>query len=107
VFTDANGCSGSISQVVHVTPRPIPVINIIADEVICRGQNLTLTLDTLYDSYFWNTGASTSSIQAGNSGLYSVSVILNGCSGTRDKDVIIGYDPPEQKLILKANDLST
>ncbi|HUM46455.1 MAG TPA: T9SS type A sorting domain-containing protein, partial [Chitinophagales bacterium] len=48
---------------------------------ICPGY--TLTLDAgIADSYLWSTGATTSSIGVSDSGTYSVTVTVSGCSET-------------------------
>lgn len=65
--------------------------NPIADENtgICNNQPATLTADSGYTSYLWNTGAATPSIQVATAGTYTV-VITNadGCVKTKTFTVV-------------------
>ena len=57
--TDANGCTNTKS--VDVTVNDIPTPNITGANVICEGSSTTLTASG-GESYFWSTGATTTSI---------------------------------------------
>lgn len=54
---------------------------------LCGSGSVTLTAETGYDTYSWNTGASTPSINVTTAGQYSVTVTKSGCSGSASYDV--------------------
>jgi hypothetical protein len=78
--TDANGCTGTDSQLLTVNANPIP--NITGNNVICLGQN-TIFNAGAYTSYLWNTAATTQNITVNSAGTYTVTVTdANGCVGS-------------------------
>lgn len=81
VTVTTNGCSGIATTQVMVTPVPSP--NITGITSVCNGQSTILTSSTA-GSYNWSTGETTNTITVTPSGTvsYSVSVMLNGCTGT-------------------------
>ncbi len=79
IVTNTNGCSATDSIQVSISSRP--KINLGNDTVFC-GDNLLLTLDP-GNTYLWNNGSTTQSINANSSGSYSAVVTnANGCSAT-------------------------
>ncbi|MBK9318653.1 MAG: hypothetical protein IPM91_07370 [Bacteroidetes bacterium] len=77
--TDANGCTGSISQNVSVNNNPTPAIS--GNLTACDGTSSSLNAGNGYASYNWSTGGCTSSITVSTSGTYTVTVTdLNGCN---------------------------
>lgn len=57
---------------------------------ICDGFTATLSVDPIYSSYLWNTGAITNSIIAASDGIYTVIVTdANGCTKTKKFNVPI------------------
>jgi len=77
--TDVNGCTGTASYDVVVTPSPTPVIT--GDTSICAGQTTTLDAGGPYDAYSWNTGDTTESITVSNQGYYYLNAYNGGCAG--------------------------
>lgn len=78
--TDSNGCSGSASVTMNSFPAPVPVIT--GNDTICTGQNTTLSAGA-FNSYLWNSGATTDSINVSAGGTYTVTVTNSaGCTGT-------------------------
>ena len=78
--TDVIGCSGTDSLYVQKFARPQPAIS--GDDTICGGTVSILDAGSLYKSYLWNTGATTSSISAGLQGKYVVTVTdSSSCTG--------------------------
>ena len=61
-----------------------PVVELGDDTAFCSGSFLTLDAGSGYDSYLWNTGATTQSLQVDSAGVYSVTVTLNSCTATDD-----------------------
>ena len=77
-----NNCpvtSSGISITINSLPE-IPTITSTGSITSCSGGALTLTAPIGFNSYEWNTGQTTASIQVTQSGNYFVSVTnLNGC----------------------------
>ncbi|MFN5323300.1 MAG: SBBP repeat-containing protein [Bacteroidota bacterium] len=87
--TNANGCSGSVSQSVSIIPSPTP--NIAGNFSVCQGAAATLTASSGFVSYSWSTGANTQTINPTVAGIYTVTVTnANGCTGTASQQVNIG-----------------
>ena len=64
-----------------VAYNPLPRFNLGRDTVLCAGENLTLRAFSGADQLRWNPGANTSpSITVTNTGVYSVTAVLKGCS---------------------------
>ncbi|MFK2820989.1 sulfatase-like hydrolase/transferase [Flavobacteriaceae sp. LMIT009] len=79
VTVTTNGCSDNDD--VTVTVNPLPTADAGADATICEGDSTTLSA-TGGDTYLWNTGATTASINVSPSSttVYTVTVTTNGCS---------------------------
>lgn len=80
-ITDANGCSNT-STTINIIENDNPVAGISADgpTTFCSGGSVNL-IATGGDSYVWNTGATTASINVTSSGIYSATVYsAEGCS---------------------------
>ena len=61
----------------------------ISPELICEGQDMTISLPG-WDYYYWDNGASTESIQIPGAGSYSVSVASGICNWSTEAS--IGYE---------------
>ena len=91
VVSNSNGCSVSSTNSVDVTVNPLPVvgdINLVGVEKFCKGGKATLSVpaNATY-SYSWKKGTNdlqltANSIDAAESGEYSVEVSLAGCKVT-------------------------
>ncbi|HEX9984527.1 MAG TPA: hypothetical protein VGF69_14800, partial [Thermoanaerobaculia bacterium] len=80
--TSPSGCTKTASRVVTVnTPPPTPAITAGGPTTFCEGGSVTLTAPGGY-TYLWSNGATTQSINATQSGSYTVTVTSNGCSAT-------------------------
>lgn len=77
--SNAHGCSVVVNKPVNVNPLPVP--QLYGSDYFCEGGEMTL-IAVGGDSYQWNTGDTTSQIEVSTSGLYSVTVSLDGCSAT-------------------------
>ena len=97
-------CQASFTDVVTVNSMPQASIDPQGSTTICDGTSVTLIADiTNYDNsltytYLWNTGATTSSIAAGEAGSYSVTVSHEECDHTpsnENVDVIFPYNDAE------------
>ncbi len=85
-ITDANGCTGT-GTVTITAPAPI-VINTTSTQTTCSGSTGTASVTSVTGgtspyTYSWNTGATTSTINALAAGSYTVTVKdANGCTQT-------------------------
>ncbi len=96
VEIESGGCSGTSDPVVIVV-RPVskPVITVVGEPAICRGDSVTLDAGEGYDNYEWNTGATTRTIIVKESGSYFVSVQrADECEGASSPVDISVTDPP-------------
>ncbi|HEY0768720.1 MAG TPA: hypothetical protein VGD31_00115, partial [Sphingobacteriaceae bacterium] len=85
VITNGYGCQAT-SSVIPVTINPLPATPVItaspSNAAVCAGGTVTLTAPSGY-SYYWNTGATTQSINVSASGSYYVVVTnASGCQAT-------------------------
>ena len=93
--TDINGCIGTGSGTLTVSPNLTVTVN---NASACQGTNATLTATVVGGTgpftYLWNTNATTASITVGTAGTYSVAVTdANGCSGTGSGAVTVNPNP--------------
>ncbi|MCW5899959.1 MAG: gliding motility-associated C-terminal domain-containing protein [Flavobacteriales bacterium] len=94
--TVSNGfCSASDAVLVTLLSGPVDNLS---DVAVCNDQSVTLDAGNPGADFFWNTGASTQSIAAPTSGMYSVGITLpNGCTGTFSAQVDL-VPPPALEL---------
>lgn len=87
--TNGVGCTSSTTYNVTVLPAA-PQPEIAGSLSICNGGATTLTVSGSFNSFEWSTGSTTSSVNVGSSGLYTVTVTSQfGCSGTSSVEVVI------------------
>src|SRR5436190_15032140 len=89
-----NGCSVRDSLSLLVTP--LPVVDLGLDPSVCPGDLATLNATQAGATYLWSTGDTSPTIDAGP-GNYSVTVTVNGCSGT---DAVVVDSNPAPQLSL-------
>ncbi|NRD20144.1 Ig-like domain-containing protein [Winogradskyella eckloniae] len=79
---------------VTITVNEIPIAYVGDDQTICEGETVTLTA-TGGDSYLWNTGETTASIEVSpiTETVYSVEVTSNNCSSTDDITIFVNESP--------------
>lgn len=89
--TNVEGCAATTNVTVSVNPLPIITIN--GNTTICEGSNTTLTASGA-NTYSWNTGDNTASVNVTTSGTYTVTgVSTAGCSNTADVTVSVSQLP--------------
>lgn len=87
IASSQDGCTYTDS--IFATVVPLPIANLGNDTLICSGEQLSLQLTEGYNSYEWNTGNNTNSLEISEEGIYSVKVI------TQTKDKICGIAQDE------------
>jgi hypothetical protein len=78
---DENGCVG-ISNAVNLSNYDVPELEISAEgpTEFCQGESVALTASSGFDSYLWSNGETTQTIDASESGTYSVTgTSSDGC----------------------------
>ncbi len=91
VAVTANGCSAS--DAINVSYLPRPQVDLGPDETICEGESVLLDVTTPGGTYAWQDGSTLPTFTATTSGNYSVSVTVNGCTGSDDMNVTINALP--------------
>jgi len=81
-WVQATQGSCSVSDTIDVLVQPVPIVDLGIDQVICAGPSITLDATNAGATYSWSTGASTPTIAVSQSGTYSVTVDLNGCTAS-------------------------
>jgi gliding motility-associated-like protein len=94
-LSDSSGCQSwsSIDEIIINNPNPNVVITP-ANPAFCSGGSVTLTCNTLGNSYQWTGGAVTQSISVSTTGTYTVTVTQNGgCTATGSTTVTVNANP--------------
>ena len=87
---DANGCASQPSasiQVNVITVPPPPQITTIGSTVFCKGDSVTLSINS-GESFLWNTGATSQSISVSSSDIFSA-VVTDICAITHNPSITI------------------
>jgi len=79
--------------VFEVTPNNTPDPVVMGDTILCPGESTVLSVDTIYDTYLWNTSSTIDSISINGGGIYFVEVSLDGCK-QRDSITILAAPAP-------------
>ncbi len=98
---NAGGCLG-LADSIFVRVSPFPTVNLGPDTSFCGNESYTLVAGngTLENSYLWNTGALTSTLSVGVTGIFYVTV-SNGalCSASDTVSVIFKTSPDSIEVI--------
>lgn len=79
--TDANGCTGSDSQLATINSNPTPAIS--GTLQFCIGLSTTISAPAGFSGYQWNGGTTSASLSVSAGGNYTVTVTdANGCTGS-------------------------
>ena len=92
--TNSFGCTATASATVLVNPAP--VVNIMGQNAICRGEDITLTAITPANTYNWSTGQNTSVVTVSPSITSNYTVMVtdeNGCTATATKQITVNQLP--------------
>lgn len=82
IATDSNKCNIADTAYLTISVLDMPVINLGADQKICKGQNVTLDAGNTGMNHLWSTGATTQSITVTDSSLYWVNVSNGPCTSS-------------------------
>jgi gliding motility-associated-like protein len=110
-ITNQEGCVSGASantSVVEFPVPPIPVVTSLGSSSVCEGSTTSL-VSTSAASYLWQpNGETTQSIEVGQAGNYSVSIIdLNGCPSGVSNPLTITLLPLPPSPQISANGLTT
>jgi gliding motility-associated-like protein len=84
-----NGCK--MRDTIQVIADPPPTVSLGSDTNVCKSKPIILkTLSTDYDSYLWNTGETTPSIQVNQIGTYQITITKNLCKAADTIRVVVG-----------------
>lgn len=73
----------TVNDQVTIQVDPLPVVDLGQDQTICDGNTVTLDAGAGANTYLWNTGATTQTIDITTAGEYSVTVTNEfGCTGS-------------------------
>ncbi len=90
-----NGCTAQ--DEVSITFNPLPEFSLGADTSLCSGQNFTLNLEGLGDTYLWQDNSTASSLLVDQGGEYWLRVTQNNCSFSDTLQVAF-FQTPEVEL---------
>jgi len=94
--TNALGCTSLASVPLTVTVNPIPSAPVITPggaTTFCQGGNVSLS-SSVGNSYLWNTGATTQSINVSNSGTFTVTTANSlGCVSLASIPLTVTVNP--------------
>ena len=94
--TDINGCVSNPSASISVTVNQLPAAPVISNSgalTFCAGNDVTLSA-TGGQSYSWSNAATSSSINVGTSGTFSVTLTdINGCESASSLPVSVNVNP--------------
>lgn len=95
--TDMNGCTATAAQALSVSTSLLPEIIEIGSP--CNGSATLNAGNGLYANYWWSNGETTSTINVGQAGNYSVTVSdASGCTGETTHSVNFPMPPQVQVL---------
>lgn len=94
-ITDNNNCTASDEA--EVTVHPLPVIQLIDDIAICKGDTVTLNADPLNEGndILWNTGSTSPEIKVFDAGTYIAQATNQWHCINTDKFVLEFKDTPQ------------
>ena len=96
VDVTVNNCTTRDSILVNY--KPVPIVNLGNDTILCKGDSLSLNVNSSGATYLWQNTSTLSSFTITQAGIYWVDVTVNTCS-TRDSINIEAMDIPSLNLI--------
>ena len=99
IVTNSAGCTATFSAEVDLVPPP--VVDLGADEALCAGETVVLDAGNPGSTYLWNTGATGRTLNATQTGTYSVTVDNGYCVRSDAVELIFNPLPhrPLERII--------
>lgn len=94
LYFTVNNCNSSVTDTLQITIQSNVTgsLSVSPNDTVCQGQSVTLTASG-GNSYLWNTGAQTASINVTTAGLYTV-IVSDACgSDTLNQQITINPLP--------------
>ena len=92
--TNLQGCTSSTSFTVEA--HPAPVVTILAQDAICRGESVSITAISSANRFSWNTGQNSATIQVSPNTNTNYSVLVTDeheCTATATTSVMVNPLP--------------
>jgi gliding motility-associated-like protein len=80
-WVDASSGSCTIRDSITISTKPLPVVTLGADRLVCEPVSETLDAGNPGATYLWSTGSTQRSVMISQARQYWVRVTQNGCSG--------------------------
>ncbi len=91
VVVTLDDCSASGS--VEIFPVDVVNLDLGPDQSICEGESVDLSTDVVADSYEWNTAEVTPFITVFDAGMYTLDIVVDGCSYSTSVVVDVSDNP--------------
>jgi hypothetical protein len=75
------------SDTIWVFQFPYPEFSLGEDTTACTGEEITLEAPWFFENYEWSTGSDETSITVSESGVYSLGITMNNCTGYDEVEV--------------------
>lgn len=90
----SGACRDTVFTLITIDPTPVFEILKTPDEIVCDGEDVSLTTSVAFDNYQWSTGEITQSIVVQRPANYSVIASnVNGCPGEQSLNLIMNEKP--------------
>jgi gliding motility-associated-like protein len=83
----ATNICGTASDAITIAEKPIPLVTLGNDTSPCMGTTITLNAGNTGATYEWDNNSTAQTLMVTQTGIYSVSVTVNGCTGTDSIDI--------------------
>jgi gliding motility-associated-like protein len=74
-----------------ITVKPLPLVNLGSDTILCNNQSLTLDATLANATYLWSNNSTNATLNVNNTGTYWVAATVNNCTA---RDTISVTSPP-------------
>jgi hypothetical protein len=93
-FLEVFDGSATVEDQITIQVNPLPSVYIGADTTICQGESVVISAGEGFASYLWNTGETTTAIEAAVQGEYWVEVTNEfGCAGLDTLGLVVTQFP--------------
>ncbi|GJM28210.1 MAG: hypothetical protein DHS20C17_08450 [Cyclobacteriaceae bacterium] len=89
IHYDDTDCNDTFTKTIDVVNAPAVSIQTDRDTVMCEGETIRLFIEDIHTAYSWSNGATSSSIEVTDAGVYTVDVTTTaGCVATAQVEVV-------------------